>query len=141
MRKMVEGNLLPFQEEKICWNRYLTIKVSDDEPQSLEAAPQLPEQAPPSPDYVSGPEHPPSPDYVPALLLGYVADFDPLEEDLEEDPKEDLAEYPADGGDDDDDDKDEEEASEEAEDKEEEEHLALADYTTLPAIVRSAEDT
>ncbi|GJY68305.1 hypothetical protein Tco_0471287, partial [Tanacetum coccineum] len=42
-----------------------------------------------------------------------------------------------------DDDKDEEEASEEAEDKEEEEHLALADYTTLPAVdpVPSAEDT
>ncbi|GJZ39915.1 RNA-directed DNA polymerase, eukaryota, reverse transcriptase zinc-binding domain protein [Tanacetum coccineum] len=26
MRKMIEGNLLPFQEEKIRWNRYLLIK-------------------------------------------------------------------------------------------------------------------
>ncbi|GJR00013.1 hypothetical protein Tco_0522997 [Tanacetum coccineum] len=37
--------------------------VSDDE---LEA-PQSPGQAPPSPDYVPGPEHPPSPDYVSSL--------------------------------------------------------------------------
>ncbi|GJY71234.1 putative reverse transcriptase domain-containing protein [Tanacetum coccineum] len=67
--------------------------------------------APPSPDYVPGPEHPPFPDYVPglehppshvevpyipepALSLGYVADSDP-----EEDPEEDHADYPADGGD------------------------------------------
>ncbi|GJR60460.1 hypothetical protein Tco_1502622 [Tanacetum coccineum] len=76
--------------------------------------------APPSPDYVPGPEHPPSPDYVPgpehppspaeplpadaspvALSLGYVADSDP-EEDPDEDPEEDHADYPADGGDDDD---------------------------------------
>ncbi|GKD80616.1 reverse transcriptase domain, reverse transcriptase zinc-binding domain protein [Tanacetum coccineum] len=28
MRKMIEGNLLPFQEEKIHWNRYLQIKVN-----------------------------------------------------------------------------------------------------------------
>nr|GFD04306.1 hypothetical protein [Tanacetum cinerariifolium] len=92
--------------------------------------------APPSPDYVPGPEHPPSPDYVPGpehppspieipyvpepeypeylvpsdveapledqSLLGdaspiaaspsYVADFDP-NEDLEEDPEEDHADY------------------------------------------------
>ncbi|GKD93429.1 hypothetical protein Tco_1373266 [Tanacetum coccineum] len=67
--------------------------------------------APPSPDYVPGPEYPPSPDYVPglehppspakplpadaspvALPPGYVADSDP-----EEDPEEDHADYPADG--------------------------------------------
>ncbi|GKD27846.1 hypothetical protein Tco_1234060, partial [Tanacetum coccineum] len=35
--------------------------VSDDESE----APQSPGQAPPSPDYMPGPEHPPSPDYVP----------------------------------------------------------------------------
>ncbi|GJU77982.1 hypothetical protein Tco_1275052, partial [Tanacetum coccineum] len=35
--------------------------VSDEEPE----APQSPGQAPPSPNYVPGPEHPPSPDYVP----------------------------------------------------------------------------
>nr|GEZ49296.1 hypothetical protein [Tanacetum cinerariifolium] len=55
-------------------------------------------------------------------ITSYVADFDPLEEDL----KEDLA----DKGDDD-------------EEEEEEDHLALADSTTLPIIdpVPLAEDT
>ncbi|GJZ39824.1 hypothetical protein Tco_0586387 [Tanacetum coccineum] len=105
--------------------------VSDDEPQSLEAAPQLPEQAPPSTDYVPGLEHPSSPDYVPGPKI------------QRRTPKEDPADYPADEGDDDDDDEEEEEEEEafEEEEDEEEEHLALADSTTLPAIVRSAEDT
>nr|GFB47208.1 hypothetical protein [Tanacetum cinerariifolium] len=79
--------------------------------------------APPSPDYVSGPEHPPSPDYVPdpehppspieipyplpadalpiAASPDYVADSEP-EEDPEEDLEDDQAHYPADGGDGDD---------------------------------------
>ncbi|GJY93826.1 hypothetical protein Tco_0509608 [Tanacetum coccineum] len=73
-------------------------------------------QAPLSPDYVSGPEYPeylaPSDKEVPvedqpyvvadspiALSPGYVADSD-----LEEDSKDGLVDYPADGGDDDDDD-------------------------------------
>ncbi|GKD84499.1 hypothetical protein Tco_1355653, partial [Tanacetum coccineum] len=90
-------------------------------------------QAPPSPDYVPGPEEleqaPPSPDYVPgpehtgdeiiaedqpgaedvsptAQSLDYVPEFDPEadpEEDDDEDPKEDLVHYHADGGDDGDD--------------------------------------
>ncbi|GJR43572.1 putative reverse transcriptase domain-containing protein [Tanacetum coccineum] len=138
--------------------------VCDDELEAPEEAPQPLEQAPPSPDYVPGPEHPPSPDYVPGpeypeylvpsndevpiedqplpadaspttLSPGYVADSDPSEEDPEEDP----AEYPTDGGDDDDD----EEEEEAFEDKEEEEHLAPADSTTLPAFdpVPLAEDT
>ncbi|GKA81995.1 hypothetical protein Tco_0788743 [Tanacetum coccineum] len=96
--------------------------------------------APPSPDYVPGPEEPeqapPSPDYPydadaspTALSPGYIVDFDPKDES-EDGP----TDYPADGGDDDDDDssrdvvddKDEEEASEE--DKEEE-HLASANTT------------
>ncbi|GJS57974.1 hypothetical protein Tco_0652758 [Tanacetum coccineum] len=133
--------------------------VFDDELEAPEEAPQCPGQAPPSSDYVPGPEHPPSPDYVPgpkypeylvpsddevpiedqplpadaspiALLAGYVANFDPLEED----PKENFEEYPADRGDDDDDDEEEEE---------DEEHLAPADSTTLPTVdpVPSAEDT
>ncbi|GJT72965.1 hypothetical protein Tco_1032251 [Tanacetum coccineum] len=114
-------------------------------------------KAPPSPEYVPGPENPPSPDYVPgpeyseylvpsddevpiedqplhddasptALSPGYVADSDPSEEDPEEDH-------------DDDDDDDEDEASEEEEDAEE--HLAPPDSAALPAIdtVPSAEDT
>nr|GEU37523.1 hypothetical protein [Tanacetum cinerariifolium] len=79
--------------------------VSNDELEAPDAAPQSPEQAPPSLDYVPGPEYPPSLDYslpddasTTALSPGYVADSD-----LEEDPEEDLEEDPADGGDDDDD--------------------------------------
>ncbi|GKC69239.1 hypothetical protein Tco_1115122 [Tanacetum coccineum] len=81
--------------------------------ESPEAAPQLPEQAPPSLDHVPGLEYleylVPSDDEVPiedqplpadasptALSSCYVVDSDPLEED----PKEDPTEYPADGGDD-----------------------------------------
>nr|GEY88663.1 hypothetical protein [Tanacetum cinerariifolium] len=64
-------------------------------------------RAPPSPDYVPGPEHPPLPNYVPEPNL---------KEDPEEDLKEDLADYPADGGKDDDDDV-----------EKEEEHLDLND--------------
>ncbi|GKE62923.1 hypothetical protein Tco_1513290, partial [Tanacetum coccineum] len=127
--------------------------------------------APPSLDYVPGPEHPPSPDHVPspkhlpspveplpanalttALSPGYVADSDP-DEDPEEDPEEDHADYPADGGDDDDepsddddddtDDEDEEPFKNEDDDEEEEEHLALADPSVVPVVdpVPSAEDT
>ncbi|GKF80452.1 hypothetical protein Tco_0239054, partial [Tanacetum coccineum] len=105
--------------------------VSDPKLEALEEATQSPKQAPPSPDYVPGPEHLPSPDYVPgpeypeylvpsndevpiedqalladasptALSPSYVADSDSSEEDPEEDTEEDHVEYPADGGDDDD---------------------------------------
>ncbi|GKB35222.1 hypothetical protein Tco_0880164 [Tanacetum coccineum] len=84
--------------------------------------------APPSIDYVSGPEYPPLPEFVPKLVYpkfmppeddvllaeeqplpaavsptanspGYVPESDP-EEDLEEDDDEDPEEDPADGGDD-----------------------------------------
>ncbi|GJV76732.1 hypothetical protein Tco_1508316 [Tanacetum coccineum] len=120
---------------------------------------------PPSPDYMPSPKHPPLPVYVPeleypeylvpsgdeapiedqpppadasptALSLGYMADSD-SEEYPEEDPEEDHANYPADGGDgddepsddddDDDDDADDEdeEASEDEDNDEEEEHLAI----------------
>ncbi|GJV50441.1 hypothetical protein Tco_1440653 [Tanacetum coccineum] len=96
-------------------------------------------QAPPSPDYVPGPEEPeqapPSPDYVPgpehaddeivaedqpyaeeasptAQSPDYVPETDPEadpEEDDDEDPEEDPIDYPADGGDDGDDEMDIEE--------------------------------
>ncbi|GKE77660.1 hypothetical protein Tco_1543780 [Tanacetum coccineum] len=126
--------------------------------------PQSLEQAPPSPDYVPGPKYSeyvaPSDDEIPvedqplpadaspiALLPGYVADFDPLEEDPEDDPEEDPTDYPVDGGDDDEeesseDDDDEEKDFEEDED-EEKEHLAPADSVVLPAIdpVLLAEET
>ncbi|GKE72497.1 hypothetical protein Tco_1534538 [Tanacetum coccineum] len=99
-----------------------------------------PFQAPPSPDYVSGPEYPPSPDFVPEFMPledevlpaeeqplpaavsptadspGYVPESDPEEdpeEDDDEDPEEDPANYPADGGDDGD---DEDESSDDDED-------------------------
>nr|GFA64705.1 hypothetical protein [Tanacetum cinerariifolium] len=112
--------------------------------------------APPSPDYVPGPEHPPSPDYIPGTLRGptlpddasptaaspgYVADSDP-----EEDPKDDHADYPVDGGngdnelsddDDDDDDtgdEDEEPFEDEDDDEEEEEHLALTESSIVPIV-------
>ncbi|GJZ49762.1 putative reverse transcriptase domain-containing protein [Tanacetum coccineum] len=133
----------------------------------------------PSPDYVPGPEHPPSPvevPYVPepeypeylvpsdakapleeqplpadasptALSPGFMADSD-----LNKDPEEDHADYPADGGDgddepsDDDDDDTDDEDEEPFEDKdndEEEEHLALADSSAVPVVdpVPSTRDT
>ncbi|GJW58424.1 hypothetical protein Tco_0105155 [Tanacetum coccineum] len=118
-------------------------------------------QAPPSPDYVLGPEYPSSPEFIPKLVYlefmapedevfpaedqllpaavspttdspGYIADSD-----LEEDP----TDYPTDGGDDDDDedesyDDDEDDGDdveEDEDDKEEEEHLAPA-YSTVVAF-------
>ncbi|GJV89091.1 hypothetical protein Tco_1533029 [Tanacetum coccineum] len=86
-----------------------------------------------------------------ALSPGYVADSD-----LEEDPEEDHADYPADGGDgddepsDDDDDDDDDDADDEDEeafedenDDEEEEHLALVDSSVVPVVdpIPSAGDT
>ncbi|GJW45926.1 hypothetical protein Tco_0077572, partial [Tanacetum coccineum] len=88
-----------------------------------------------------------------ALSSCYVADSD-----LEEDPEEDHADYPANGRDGDDepsddendddddddvDDEDEEASKDEEDDEEEEEHLALVDSSTIPVIdhVPSAGDT
>ncbi|GKD68346.1 hypothetical protein Tco_1322436 [Tanacetum coccineum] len=116
-------------------------------------------QAPPSPDYVPGPEEPeqapPSPDYVPGPEHAdddiSDAEADP-EEDDDEDPEEDPVDYPAEGGyggddkevsseDDGDDDID----MEADEDEEEEEHSAPADsvVVALPAMDQapSAEET
>ncbi|GJV78342.1 hypothetical protein Tco_1509926 [Tanacetum coccineum] len=117
-------------------------------------------QAPPSPDYVPGPEEPEQapllPDYVPESDH----EADP-EEDDDEDPEEDPIDYPADGGDDGDDEMDIEEdedddmdidADEEDEDDEmgvevdeeaEEEHPtpAYPIVVALPATAPSAEET
>ncbi|GJT20900.1 hypothetical protein Tco_0890837 [Tanacetum coccineum] len=116
-------------------------------------------QAPPSPDYIPGPEEPqspPLPDFVlePPLPAAasptaqspdYVRESDPEadpEEDDEEDPEENPVDYPADGGDDGD---DEDESSEDDEDddvdikadddEKEAEHPAPTDSTAvaLPA--------
>ncbi|GJV39470.1 hypothetical protein Tco_1417910 [Tanacetum coccineum] len=79
--------------------------------------PEEPEQAPPSPDYVPGPEHtddeivaedqPSAKDASPAAQSpDYVLESDPEadpEEDDDEDPEEDPIDYPVDGGDDRDD--------------------------------------
>ncbi|GJX03567.1 hypothetical protein Tco_0189483 [Tanacetum coccineum] len=89
--------------------------------------PEEPEQAPPSPDYVLGPEHaddeivaedqPYAEDASPtAQSPDYIPESDPeedLEEDDDEDPEEDPVNYSGDGGDDGD---DEDEPSEEDED-------------------------
>ncbi|GJX01245.1 reverse transcriptase domain-containing protein [Tanacetum coccineum] len=89
--------------------------------------PEEPEQAPPSPDYVPGPEHtddeivvedqPGAEDASPtAQSPDYVPESDPEadpEEDDDEDPEEDPVDYPADGGDNRD---DEEGSSEDDED-------------------------
>ncbi|GJU82760.1 hypothetical protein Tco_1285125 [Tanacetum coccineum] len=111
--------------------------------------------APPSPDYVSGPEYPPSADFVPKPVYPEFmppedeSDPEDPEEDGDEDPEEDPADYPADGGDDGD---DEDKSSDYDEDKDvdiegdkEEEYPAPVNSTAvaLPAVDQapSAEET
>ncbi|GKE67715.1 hypothetical protein Tco_1521876, partial [Tanacetum coccineum] len=125
--------------------------LSDIGSPGVDGPPMMPEdpyayvvaafQAPPSPDYVPGPEYPPLPDFVPEPVYpefmppedeilpaeeqplpaavspttdspGYVLESDP-EEDDDEDHEEDPADYPADEGDDGD---DEDESSDDDED-------------------------
>nr|GEY98935.1 hypothetical protein [Tanacetum cinerariifolium] len=123
-------------------------------------------QAPPSPDYIPGPEH--ADDEIVAEDQPYAEDASPIaqspeyvpesdfemhpEDDDDEDPEEDPVDYPADGGDDGD---DEEESSEDEEDdemdveadeeEEEEEHPAPADSVVVAPIAAdqapSAEET
>nr|GFB19166.1 hypothetical protein [Tanacetum cinerariifolium] len=111
-------------------------------------------QAPPSPDYIHGPEEPkqapPSPDYVPGpehaddeIVVEdqpYAEDASPIaqspeyvpesdfeahpEDDNDADPEEDPVDYPADGGDDG---NDEEKSSEDDEDEEDDEMYVEAD--------------
>ncbi|GJV21112.1 hypothetical protein Tco_1370132 [Tanacetum coccineum] len=119
-------------EEPVITRFPYTLHARDKHQKYVEAA----LQAPPSPDYVPGPEEPeqapPSPDYVPGpehaddeIVVedqpyteeaspttqspDYVPETDPeadLEEDDDEDPEEDPIDYPADGGDDGDDEMD-----------------------------------
>nr|GEY38882.1 hypothetical protein [Tanacetum cinerariifolium] len=116
------------------------IEVALQAPPSLNyiPGPEEPEQAPPSPDYVPGPEHaddeivaedqPYAEDGSPiAQSLEYVPESDfaaHLEDDDDEDPEEDPVDYPADGGDDGD---DEEESSEDDEDEEDDDMDIEAD--------------
>nr|GEU30549.1 hypothetical protein [Tanacetum cinerariifolium] len=104
----------------------------------VEAALQVPEQAPSSPDYVPGPEHPPSPDYVlEAEYLEHLVPSD-VEAPMEDQPLPDDASpaglspgY--------------EDESTEDDDDEEEKHLAPADSTAVASLamdpVPSAEET
>nr|GEV30847.1 hypothetical protein [Tanacetum cinerariifolium] len=117
--------------------------------------------APPSPDYVPGPEHPPSPDYMPGpehppspIKIPYVLeqeypeylapsdDKSPLKDQPLPTDASPIADYPADGGDGDDepyddeddddtDDEDPEEEPFEEDDEEEEEHPALIDSLAI----------
>ncbi|GJZ79410.1 hypothetical protein Tco_0644247, partial [Tanacetum coccineum] len=125
--------------------------------------------APPSPDYIPGPEDPQAhdPDYVPEPIYPeyipledehvFPAEEQPLppvdsptalspgyvaDSDPEEDSEEEHADYPTDGGDDDDDD-DTDDEDEEPFEEEEEEHLAPADPSDVPVVdpVPSAGDT
>ncbi|GKG23248.1 hypothetical protein Tco_0391284, partial [Tanacetum coccineum] len=92
--------------------------------------PEEPEQAPPSPIYVSFVSEPVYPEF---LLEDDVlpAEEQPLpdpEEDDEEDPDEDPADYPADKGNDKDDEEpsDDDDDDDDDDDAEEDEHLAPA---------------
>ncbi|GJY08687.1 hypothetical protein Tco_0375741 [Tanacetum coccineum] len=113
--------------------------------------------APPSPDYIPGPEEPqspPPPNFVPEPSPDYVLESNPEadpEEDDNEDPKEDPVNYPADGGDEGDD-EDESSADDKdddvdikADDDEEEEHPAPADSIAISSLAAdqapSAEET
>ncbi|GJW44809.1 hypothetical protein Tco_0073608 [Tanacetum coccineum] len=109
--------------------------------------PEEPEQAPPSPDYVPGPEHdddeiiaedqPYAEDASPiALSPDYVLESDPEadpEEDGDEDPEEDPIDYPTDGGDDGDDEMDIEEDEDDEMDIEIDEEEHLA--PAYPVVV------
>nr|GFA68972.1 hypothetical protein [Tanacetum cinerariifolium] len=93
-------------------------------------------EAPPSPDYIPGPEEPeqapPSPDYVP----GPEHANDEIDDD-DEDPKEDPVDYPTDGGDGDDDEEGSSEDDEDddmdikADEEEEEVHPDPADFVVV----------
>ncbi|GKB87983.1 hypothetical protein Tco_0960255 [Tanacetum coccineum] len=132
--------------------------ASSEEPDSPEAAPassdyvpgpQEPEQAPLSPDYLSGPEYPeylaPSDEEVPMEDQPYVVDDLPIalspcyaaDSDPEEDSKDGLVDYPADGGDDNDDE------SSNDDEEEDDEHLAPTDSVVAPVVdhVPSFEET
>nr|GFB49040.1 hypothetical protein [Tanacetum cinerariifolium] len=111
-------------------------------------------QAPPSPDYIPGPEEPeqapPSADYVPGPEHADDEIAHP-EDDDDEDPEEDPVGYLADGGDDGDDEEGSSEDDEdddmdiEANEEEEEEHPAPADSVVVASTAAdqapSAEET
>ncbi|GJY04999.1 putative reverse transcriptase domain-containing protein, partial [Tanacetum coccineum] len=118
VRGYTHGGFQPMPEDP-----YLEAALQAPPSPDYVPGPEEPEQAPPSPDYVPGPEHaddeivaedqPYAEDASPiALSPDYVLESDPEadpEEDDDEDPEEDPIDYPADGGDDGDDEMDIEE--------------------------------
>nr|GFA04857.1 putative reverse transcriptase domain-containing protein [Tanacetum cinerariifolium] len=108
------------------------VEVALQAPPSLDyiPGPEEPKQAPPSPDYVPGPEH--ADDEIVAEDQPYAEDASPIaqspeyvlefdfeghpEDDDDEDPEDDPVDYLADGGDDDDDEKESSEDDEDGED-------------------------
>ncbi|GKG32458.1 hypothetical protein Tco_0429968, partial [Tanacetum coccineum] len=123
--------------------RYDGLLMQPIAPPSLDYVPGP--KHPSSPDYVPSPEHPPSPAKVPYVpepeypeylvpsndevpwedqplpadaSLGYVADSNP-EEDSEEDPEDDHANYPAYRGDDDDEPSDDDDNDDDIDDEDE----------------------
>nr|GEZ45208.1 hypothetical protein [Tanacetum cinerariifolium] len=117
----------PFYSTNTRHHHLHRVTTNDKPHQDYIHGPEEPEQAPPSPNYILGPEHvddeivtedqPYAEDALPiAQSPEYVPESDfkaHPEDDDDEDPKEDPVDYPADGGDDGD---DEEESSEDDED-------------------------
>ncbi|GJS72121.1 hypothetical protein Tco_0704962 [Tanacetum coccineum] len=110
-------SLIQILDESVVTTRVLSPKFEAPPSPDYVPGPEEPEQAPPSPDYVPGSEHvddeivtedqPYAEDALPtAQSPDYVPKFDPEadpEKDDDEDPEEDPVDYPADGGDDGDD--------------------------------------
>nr|GEW21859.1 reverse transcriptase domain-containing protein [Tanacetum cinerariifolium] len=123
--------------------------LSDIGSPGVDGPPMMPEdpyayvvaafQAPPSLNYVSGPEYPPSPEFIPELVyLEYMPPEDKILPAKEQPlPAADPVDYPVDGGDDDDvessddDEDDDDDDVEYDEDEEEKQHLAPADSTSV----------
>nr|GEV33613.1 putative reverse transcriptase domain-containing protein [Tanacetum cinerariifolium] len=113
----------------------MPIDLLDPYVQLIMEAPPSPDyipgpEAPPSPDYISGPEAPPSPDYIPGPEYPEYQppaddpEIEPEEEDGDnEKSEEDSIEYPTSGGDDDADDDGDDLSEDDADDEEEEESL------------------
>ncbi|GJY17468.1 hypothetical protein Tco_0388959, partial [Tanacetum coccineum] len=88
-------------------------------------------QAPPSPDYVPGPEEPEQAPLSPEFTLSmYIRNSDPEED--KEDPEEDPTDYSANGGDDDDDDESSKDDKDDDDDVEEDKDELLAIPSPLP---------
>nr|GFA81659.1 hypothetical protein [Tanacetum cinerariifolium] len=134
------------------WELTFPVRVSHDHCAALPAlpppdyvpGPEEPEQAPPSPVYISYVPESVYPEYIPPENDVFLAEEQPLPaEDDDKDPEEDPADYPADHDDDEEEedpsgnDADEEdEEKDEDDDDEKEEHPASADSIPPPPALR-----